>query len=35
MDFTKSYGREIQKGAWWGPGGIRRLRESAFILQVL
>jgi hypothetical protein len=35
MEFFKKLGREIQMGAWWGPGGIWRQREHASLLQVL
>jgi hypothetical protein len=35
IEFIKSQGREIQRGAWWGPGGIWRQRECASLLQVL
>jgi hypothetical protein len=31
--FIKSYGREIQRGARWGPGG--NCRRTASLLQVL
>jgi hypothetical protein len=27
--------REIQRGAWWGAGGVCQLREHAFLFQVL
>jgi hypothetical protein len=33
--FIKSEGREIQREAWWGPGGSQKPRERVSALQVL
>jgi hypothetical protein len=35
VEFIKNLGMVIQKGAWWGPGGIQRQRACVSLLQAL